>query len=119
MAHCTLCERNSADISQVLGICLACIRRRPQEALAIAAQVHRQSRLEFGLPAKPPDEPEGVTCRVCMNRCRIPENETGYCPQFLMSDMPVTSKSLAKECLQVARDCGLTCVRLGNEHLLR
>ncbi|MBW2488725.1 MAG: radical SAM protein [Deltaproteobacteria bacterium] len=79
MALCTLCERSSPDISQTLGLCLACIRRRPQEALEIAARVHRQSRLEFGLPAVPPDEAQGVTCRVCVNRCRIPENETGYC----------------------------------------
>ena len=96
MAQCTLCERNSADISQVLGICLACIRRRPQEALEIAARVHRQSRLEFGLPAEPPDEPEGVTCRVCMNRCRISENGTGYCGLRCNQDghlMGVTSAS--------------------------
>ena len=79
MALCTLCERNSPDISQALSVCLTCIRRRPQEALAIAAKLHRQSRLEFGLPPAPPDEPEGVPCRVCMNRCRIPVNETGYC----------------------------------------
>jgi pyruvate formate lyase activating enzyme len=79
MARCTLCDRNSTEISKVLGLCVACIRRRPQKALEIAARVHRQSRLEFSLPAAPPDEPEGVKCRVCMNRCRIPENETGYC----------------------------------------
>jgi pyruvate formate lyase activating enzyme len=79
MAHCTICERNSPDIAEVLEVCLACIRRQPGEALEIAAQVHRQSRLEFGLPAAPPDAPEGVRCRVCMNRCRIAENDTGYC----------------------------------------
>lgn len=79
MAHCTICERNSPDIAEVLEVCLACIRRQPGEALEIAAQVHRQSRLELGLPAASPDAPEGVRCRVCMNRCRIPKNDTGYC----------------------------------------
>ena len=79
MAVCTLCERDSPDISKALGVCLTCIRRRSQEALEITAQVHRQSRLDFGLPATPPDDPDGATCRVCMNRCRIPENESGYC----------------------------------------
>ena len=79
MAYCTLCERDSTDISRTLSLCLACIRRRPKEALEIAAGVHRQSRLEFGLPPRPPDDPKGVPCRVCMNRCRIAENEIGYC----------------------------------------
>lgn len=79
MGLCTLCERNSADISKILGLCLACIRQRPKEALEIAAQAHRQSRLEFGLPPVPPDDPKGVPCRVCMNRCRITADETGYC----------------------------------------
>lgn len=79
MAHCTLCQRKSPEISKALGICLNCIRRRPQEALKIAAEVHRQSRLEFGLAPFAPDDPEGVLCRVCANCCRIPENDIGYC----------------------------------------
>jgi pyruvate formate lyase activating enzyme len=79
MAFCTLCQRSSADISKILGVCLACIRRRPREALEIAVRVHLQSRLEFGLPPAPPDEPGGVRCLICMNHCRIPENKTGYC----------------------------------------
>jgi pyruvate formate lyase activating enzyme len=48
----------------------------------------------------------------------IPYNLLAFHPQFLMSDMSVTSKTLAVNCLQAARDCGLTRVRLGNEHLL-
>ncbi len=79
MAQCTLCERKSTQISKALGLCLACVRQRPQEALEIAVRVHRQSRAEFGLPPIAPDHPEGVRCRVCMNRCRIAEGQTGYC----------------------------------------
>jgi pyruvate formate lyase activating enzyme len=79
MARCKLCERNSAEISKALSLCLACIRQRPQESLEIADKAHRQSRMQFGLPAKPPIDSKGVLCRVCMNNCRIPENETGYC----------------------------------------
>jgi pyruvate formate lyase activating enzyme len=48
----------------------------------------------------------------------IPYNLLAFHPQFLMSDMRVTSKTLATNCIQAARDCGLTRVRLGNEHLL-
>ncbi len=79
MAQCTLCEQNSAVISKSLRVCLACIRQRPQEALEIVAQTHRESRAEFGLPPNPPNSSEGLSCNICVNRCRMVENEMGYC----------------------------------------
>ncbi len=79
MAQCSLCEQNSADISKLLNICLACIRRQPQAALEIAEQVHSECRAEFGLPPSPPDSPGGLSCNICVNRCRMAENEVGYC----------------------------------------
>ena len=79
MATCTLCDRKSADISDTLSVCLTCIRRRPQKALQIAAQAHRQSRADFGLPPSPPKNARGKPCNICMNQCRIGENEVGYC----------------------------------------
>jgi pyruvate formate lyase activating enzyme len=79
MAQCALCERNSVEISRALGVCLACIRHQPQAALEIALQAHRQSRFEFGLPPSPPDSPGGLSCNVCVNRCRMAEGEMGYC----------------------------------------
>ncbi len=63
----------------MLGVCLPCIRRQPQAAVEIALRAHRQSRLEFGLPPGPPDSPGGLACNVCVNRCRMAENEMGYC----------------------------------------
>ena len=79
MAQCELCETKSDYISKTLGVCLACIRQRPQKALEITSRAHRKSRAEFGLPPVPPDDPEGVRCNLCVNACRIGENELGYC----------------------------------------
>ncbi|MGD9180215.1 MAG: radical SAM protein [Desulfobacterales bacterium] len=79
MAQCSLCEQSSADISKTLSVCLKCIRQRPREALEIAARAHRESRAAFGLPPSPPDNPEGLSCNICVNRCRMAENEIGYC----------------------------------------
>jgi pyruvate formate lyase activating enzyme len=79
MAKCTLCERSSADISGALGVCSACIGRHPREALEVAAQAHRKIRDDFGLPPRPPGDPEGVSCNICVNRCRMAESEMGYC----------------------------------------
>ena len=79
MAQCILCEHNSADISKTLSVCLACIRRRPREALGITARAHRESRANFGLPLRPPESTEGLSCNICVNRCHMAENEIGYC----------------------------------------
>jgi pyruvate formate lyase activating enzyme len=48
----------------------------------------------------------------------IPYSLLAFHPQFFMSNLPLTSKSLADDCLIAARDAGLNRVRLGNEHLL-
>jgi len=79
MAECKLCDTASSDISRELGVCLKCIRERPEEALPIAIQAHMRSRSAFGLPERPPKDPEGLPCNICMNECRIPEDGTGYC----------------------------------------
>jgi pyruvate formate lyase activating enzyme len=79
MATCKLCEQTSPTISEMLGVCLTCIRARPGEAAAFGEKAHMQSRADFGLPPKPPDDPDGVSCTICVNQCKIPENGTGYC----------------------------------------
>jgi len=48
----------------------------------------------------------------------IPYSLLAFHPQFYMSDMPLTSKTLANQCVRAARDSGLKNVRLGNVHLL-
>ncbi len=79
MAQCKLCQTTSAFISEALGVCVTCIRKQPQKALEITGRAHRESRAEFGLPPIPPDDPEGVRCNLCVNACRIGENDIGYC----------------------------------------
>jgi pyruvate formate lyase activating enzyme len=49
----------------------------------------------------------------------IPYSLLAFHPQFKMTDLPVTSRRLADECLAAAEDAGLRRVRLGNVHLLR
>jgi len=49
----------------------------------------------------------------------IPYSLLGFHPQFLMGDLPTTSRRLADECLEVANEAGLKNVRIGNVHLLR
>lgn len=49
----------------------------------------------------------------------IPYSLLAFHPQFMMSDLPVTSPTQAEDCLKSARDSGLKRVRVGNVHLLR
>ncbi len=79
MATCQICKHTAATISRTLGICLTCIRAMPQEALEISEEVHMQSRVEFGLPSTPPEDPQGIACTLCVNECKIPEKGYGYC----------------------------------------
>jgi pyruvate formate lyase activating enzyme len=49
---------------------------------------------------------------------RIPYSLLGFAPQFLMCDLPPTSRRHADAALRAARGAGLTRVRIGNRHLL-
>lgn len=79
MGTCRICQKKSPVISRELGLCLACIRCRPEQALEIAVCVHAQIRREWGLPGKPPGHPDGIVCDLCVNNCHLGEGERGYC----------------------------------------
>lgn len=76
---CRVCGKSPEIFSRKLSVCLKCIRSRPSQALEFAAQVHAQSRQEFNLPPRPPRDPQGAACNWCVNQCRIPPGEKGYC----------------------------------------
>lgn len=48
----------------------------------------------------------------------IPYALLGFHPDFVMSDLPATSRRHAQACLKAAEDAGLTRVRIGNVHVL-
>ncbi|TNF47210.1 radical SAM protein, partial [bacterium] len=49
----------------------------------------------------------------------IPYSLLAFHPQFMMFDLPVTSRTQAENCLKAARNEGLKRVRVGNVHLLK
>jgi len=79
MAQCRFCRVTSSPISKELGVCLTCIRRRPEDVLPLAMQAHEKSRAAFRLPQEPPKDSHGIPCKICVNECRIPEGGLGYC----------------------------------------
>ncbi|HUT31746.1 MAG TPA: radical SAM protein [Sedimentisphaerales bacterium] len=79
MAACTKCGRVSEEIADVLSICVDCLREADDDSLAFLRKTHARSREEFGLPALPPRNVDGVQCALCQNECRIPAASRGYC----------------------------------------
>ncbi|TEU07106.1 radical SAM protein [Candidatus Bathyarchaeota archaeon] len=79
MGRCQICGKQSNLISSRLGVCLKCIRENPEQALKITDKVHAESRETFGFPPKPPKNPNGISCGMCANNCKIGVNEKGFC----------------------------------------
>ncbi|KPL20146.1 MAG: hypothetical protein AMJ93_12645, partial [Anaerolineae bacterium SM23_84] len=79
MARCVVCGRQSPLIAASLGLCVDCIRQRPDQALPLAANVHRRARRQFDLPEAPPHRDPGKSCHLCVNECRMAQGERGYC----------------------------------------
>ncbi|MDK6028061.1 radical SAM protein [Ignisphaera sp. 4213-co] len=83
MGVCKLCGAKGVVISDVIGVCSACLRSRGEEAVSIAMKVHSRYRSGLGLPVNPPNNLNGVKCGLCVNECVIGVGETGYCGLWL------------------------------------
>jgi len=79
MGKCLVCGEKADTISDSLGVCVKCIRGKPERALEITKQVHAKSRAVFGLPSEPPKDADGLPCGVCANSCIIGVGESGFC----------------------------------------
>lgn len=64
------------------------------------------------------EEVAGIAAFISSLDSNIPYTLLAFHPDFLMTDLPVTSRQQAMECLEAARAAGLKRVRLGNIHLL-
>ncbi|GBC75021.1 hypothetical protein HRbin06_00331 [archaeon HR06] len=76
--ECPLCKKNT-HISKIVGVCVSCLRNKPDEALAIVEASHRRAREEFNLPPEPPRDYNGVKCNLCAAECILGKNSLGYC----------------------------------------
>lgn len=74
--ECKIC-RKKKEISQCLAICADCIKTRSDEALPFIENIHKTIKKEWDMPETVPRK--GVPCGFCVNDCRIPEGEYGFC----------------------------------------
>jgi len=76
---CSICKKENRNISSTLGVCLSCIRNKPEKALAKTKEVHKKIRESYNLPPEPPHDVNGIQCSICTNMCKIGIGKTGYC----------------------------------------
>ncbi|MGD8545534.1 MAG: radical SAM protein [Candidatus Bathyarchaeota archaeon] len=79
MGKCLVCSNEFGTISTNLGVCLRCIREKPEYILDVTRKTHAKSRAVFGLPPEPPRDPKGLLCRICLNNCKIGIDSCGFC----------------------------------------
>jgi len=78
MAKCLLCGNISNTISNSIGVCIECIRSKPDEVVPIIMQKHASARTVYNLPPKPP-KGRGLKCTICANECTLEDGEQGFC----------------------------------------
>jgi pyruvate formate lyase activating enzyme len=78
---CKLCKKEKI-VSKALGVCKECILLKWENIKKDIKNVHKISRKEFGLSETLPWEKSKkpyVQCTLCSNKCKIKENEFGFC----------------------------------------
>ena len=76
---CRICGEKVECLSRPLPICLECLRSGQEIVSSVIEEVHRICRKPFRLVDKPPRDPSGISCPLCVNRCQIPQGMSGYC----------------------------------------
>ena len=94
---CAVCGREFTILSSRLGVCVDCIRERPEDVEEFIREAHRESRKIFGLPPEPPRTEGGLRCNLCANECVIGEGEKGYCGLRRNEDGKLVTLSTAKQ----------------------
>ncbi|MCX7661270.1 MAG: radical SAM protein [Candidatus Omnitrophica bacterium] len=74
-----VCSKQSTLISAYPGVCLNCIRNNFSEARRHILECHRKIKELFNLPTTVSQDRAGILCNLCVNRCRISQNQKGLC----------------------------------------
>jgi pyruvate formate lyase activating enzyme len=77
--RCFLCDSQANLVAANLGVCVECIRGKPEESKPFIINAHRKARAIFGLPTEPPHSKEGIPCNICSHECSVGNGEVGYC----------------------------------------
>ncbi len=98
MGICKVCGLEKR-ISKILGVCIDCIREKPEVSLSYIKNVHENVRKNFNLPCYPPKTINGIECNICENRCKIGIGEKTYCGLRENENGILKSKSDSEKCV--------------------
>lgn len=88
------------------------IQERPEPPPLVASTLLVPGYVDAG-------EVERIASFIASLGPEIPYCLLAFQPQFKMSDLSVTTRALAEDCLKAALNAGLKRVRIGNEHLVK
>ncbi len=109
--HVALCGVSNIRTLDNFRLLARYIKIRPSPPLLVASTLLVPGYIDKG-------EVTGIAAFISSLDPDIPYALLAFHPDFLMADLPATSKHQAMECLEAARAVGLSRVRLGNIHLL-
>lgn len=75
MIPCAVCGENLA--SSILHVCAQCIKTQYDKAYPFIQKAHQTIKKEYSMPETPPQT--GLPCGLCINNCKIPPGNQGYC----------------------------------------
>ncbi len=109
--HIALCSVSNKRTLENFKMLSQYVRRRPSPPFLIASTLLLPGYIDN-------EEISQIAAFISSLSPDIPYALLAFHPQFMMNDLPPTSRRHAKECLEAAKAQGLTNVRLGNIHLL-
>ncbi len=110
--HIALCGVSNKRTLENFRLLSGYARQRPSPPFLMASTLLVPGYIDV-------EEVRGIASFIASLDAHIPYSLLAFHPQFLMRDLPTTSRRLALDCLGVAKEAGLTNVRIGNIHLLR
>lgn len=90
ISECRIC-REKRELSRSLEICLNCIRTDFDSARPFIEKAHKNTKKEYNMPETSPQK--GIPCGFCINECRIPKGEKGFCGARKNKNGKITPKS--------------------------
>ena len=110
--HRALCGVDNRRTLENFAAAARRIHERPQPPPVIASTLLVPGYIDA-------DEVGAIAAFIAQLDPEIPYALLGFHGDFLMRDMPPTSRQQAQDCLAAAQAAGLKRVRIGNPHLLR
>ncbi|MBA7689545.1 hypothetical protein ES703_98053 [subsurface metagenome] len=110
--HLALCGVSNSRTLENFAAAAARISERPQPPPLIASTLLVPGYIDA-------QEVKVIASFIAELDANIPYALLGFHGDFLMTDLPATSRKQAEGCLEAAKAGGLKRVRLGNIHILR